>query len=526
MIKTGPRPTAMLAGVFALLLTGWGAAEAAGSPLTPGERRGRQIYLRGSGAEGREVSAVLGDGDGATQVSAGILPCVECHGWDGRGRAEAGVPPAEITWATLTAPDGRGRPRHSEGTLARAITLGTDPAGRSLAAVMPRYRLSREETDDLIAYLKRLGDDRDPGVTKTSITVGTLLPAAGPLAETGRAVAAVLAAYFAEVNDQGGVHDRRLHVKAAEPAEGAAGTAVGAERFLKRVQVFAVVAPWIAGAEHEVAALMAREEVPLVGPFTLFPQVHPPLNRQLFYVHPGLETQARALVEYTARTRGAQTGSLAVVYPDNAPLAAVAEAVAAEGKQAGWSVVARVPYGRFDSKKLVQDLRRRAADALVFLGTGGDLAAFGKEAEQERWTPTLLLPGSLADQQVLDMPAGFTNKVLLSFPTLPSDQTRAGVAEFRALLDKHAIAPPYVAAQLSAFAAAKVLVEGLRRAGRDLNREKLIAALEGLYNFETGVTPPISYGPNRRIGALGAHILSVDLEKRSLVLPGQWVALD
>jgi hypothetical protein len=220
------RPTAALAGVFAVLLTGWGAVEAAGGPLTPAERRGKQIYLRGSGAEGREITAVLGDG--ATQVSAGILPCAQCHGLDGRGRDEAGTPASDITWVALIAPDGRGRPRYSEGTVARAVTLGTDPAGRSLVAVMPRYRLSRAESDDLIAYLKRLGDDRDPGVTETSITVGTLLPSAGPLAETGRALSAVLAAYFAEINDQGGVHKRRLHLEAAEPDETAAGTAAGA----------------------------------------------------------------------------------------------------------------------------------------------------------------------------------------------------------------------------------------------------------------------------------------------------------
>ena len=69
-------------------------------------------------------------------------------------------------------------------------------------------------------------------MTETSITVGTLLPATGPLAETGRAIGAVLAAYFAEINEQGGVHDRRLQIKTAEPAETAPGTAAGVERLL------------------------------------------------------------------------------------------------------------------------------------------------------------------------------------------------------------------------------------------------------------------------------------------------------
>jgi ABC-type branched-subunit amino acid transport system substrate-binding protein len=85
-----------------------------------------------------------------------------------------------------------------------------------------------------------------------------------------------------------------------------------------------------------------------------------------------------------------------------------------------------------------------------------------------------------------------------------------GTAEFRALLEKYKIAPRHTAAQLSAFAAAKVFVEGLTRAGRDLNREKFISALDSLYEYDTGVTPRLTFGPNRRVGAAGAHIVRFD----------------
>jgi hypothetical protein len=50
---------------------------------------------------------------------------------------------------------------------------------------MPKYRMAREDLADLIAYLKRLADDKDPGITDTTIKVGTLLPMTGPLAEIG-----------------------------------------------------------------------------------------------------------------------------------------------------------------------------------------------------------------------------------------------------------------------------------------------------------------------------------------------------
>ena len=50
----------------------------------------------------------------------------------------------------------------------------------------------------------------------------------------------------------------------------------------------------------------------------------------------------------------------------------------------------------------------------------------------------------------------------------------------------------------------------------------LVDALEALYAFETGLTPPLSYGPNRRIGARGAHVVAVDLVNKSYQPVGGW----
>ncbi|MCA1636630.1 MAG: ABC transporter substrate-binding protein, partial [Acidobacteria bacterium] len=108
------------------------------------------------------------------------------------------------------------------------------------------------------------------------------------------------------------------------------------------------------------------------------------------------------------------------------------------------------------------------------------------------------------------------------FPTVPADMSPAGMAEFRALHEKYKFAPRHTASQLAAFAAAKVFVESLKRAGRDLTREKLVAALEGFYDYETGVTPRITFGPNRRVGAAGASIVTIDPEKKEFTMVGNW----
>ena len=136
-----------------------------------------------------------------------------------------------------------------------------------------------------------------------------------------------------------------------------------------------------------------------------------------------------------------------------------------------------------------------------------------------------MLPGAFVQKEILGLPVSFQDKIYLSYPTLPSDQTPAGMEEFQTLLKRHELSTKHLTSQITAFVAAKILVEGLKRTGKDLSREKFVHSLEKLYDFQTGLTPHISYGPNRRIGALGSHIVTVDLEKKNFVPVGEWIAL-
>ena len=160
------------------------------------------------------------------------------------------------------------------------------------------------------------------------------------------------------------------------------------------------------------------------------------------------------------------------------------------------------------------------------MSTGEETHAIVKEAEKLNWFPSIYLSGAAAGKEIFDTPAGFNGKIFFSFPSSPADQTPDGIKEFQALAEKYKVPAQHLAAQIAAYGACKVLVEALKRSGRDLSREKLIANLEGLNQFETGVTPAITYGPNRRIGALGAYVISVDLQKKQFVPASSWIGID
>jgi ABC-type branched-subunit amino acid transport system substrate-binding protein len=500
-------------------------AALAGSPpergLSPAEVRGQRLYTRGESDSRRVVTAQVERG--VPPAPASILPCIYCHGANGRGRPDdSGIVPPDITWAVLTDPDGhrhagRAHGPYDEASLARAISEGVDPDGSSLDPGMPRYRMADADMADLIAYLKRIEHQLDPGLSADGIRIGTVLPLAGPLQRTGQAIRDVLEASFDQVNAAGGVHGRRLELVVAGFGGQDTPSIWAAQDLLARQQLFALVAAYVPGYEDEMVALATDKRVPLVGPYSLMVPDDGPAGRLDFHVLAGLGQQTDALID-AAANRPEPPARLAIVARDIPGLGALADRAAARAGARGLGPVAREAYepGALDAGGLASRLKDGQVDAVVFLGAAEDFRAFAGAAGGLDWFPYLLAPALLAERAALEIPPGFGRRVLLAYPALPTDRTSEGVAAFEAVHERAGLDYAHSVAQVAAFTAARVLVEGLERAGPDPDRGLFIASLEGMSGFRPGLTPPVSFGSDRRLGPGGAHVVEVDVATGTL----------
>lgn len=503
------------------LALGW-AALAAGV-LTPAEQRGKQIYLTGRSPGGGEIVATLGLG--GAEVPASLMPCGSCHGADGRGRPEGGAVPSDITWPALTRSygvrhaDGREHPPYDARSLIKAITLGVDPAGNALSAVMPRYRLSQEDAADLMAYLGRIAEDRDPGIGEDALTLGLVLP---PEPGAAAGVETVLGALAGELNGKGGLYARKLRLVRAAPTGTPAERAAALAAFLDREQPFALLAPFLAGAEREMGAVLAERGVPAVGALAAEPVLETPLNRYVFYLYGGITHQTLALVD---RLAAPPAGPWALALPASRARELEGLAAAAERRAVarGLAPARRLAYA--EVSEAVAGAVEAGARSVTFLGGAAEAAAFLGEAAARGWDGRFLAPGGAAGPAVLGKASAFRGKVTLSFSTLPSDLRPEALAELERLSGGAAAARSGRPARASALAAARLLVEVFEGLGRDLSREGLVKELESVYRFETGLTPPLSFGPNSRVGAAGAWLVEVG-PSSGAVLGAEWLRLE
>jgi len=497
--------------------------------LSPEEKRGKALYLRGESSSGQEITAMMGE----IEVPATTLTCAGCHGARGEGKTEGGVTAGNMTWSHLTKPyghtheGGRKHPAFSETSFVRLVTAGIDPAGNKLSVAMPTYRMPMQDMSDLLAYLKRLETDFDPGVSETSIVIGTLLPDKTALTGLAQAMEDVLQAYFAEVNSRGGIYNRKIELRLMHGDT--TSTLTNMKHLIDDEQVFAIVSGLTAGAEESVAALSEEKEVPFIGPSALLLQRGLPLNRYVFYLLPGLKEQARTLVNFAARKTDPKKSRVAIICPDADFSRGIANSIEDQAKKLGWTTITGVYYehDRFNAAQYVTELKQQGIDTVFHLGSGADTGALFKDAEEAGWSPAVYLLGTLVGRNITELvPVKMKDKVFLAFPTIPTDISATGAAEYSALLQKNKLASTHAAAQASAIAAARILVHGLELSGKDLSRERLVTTLEGLYEFETGLMPRITFGPNRRIGVLGAYIVTIDPEKKLFPASAEWISVD
>lgn len=495
----------MIAGMLVALLLGF---------HPPGEddaiARGRQFYLTGEFSDGSTTDALMGEP--ATTVPASVLPCMNCHGRRGYGRPEGGMLPANITWDVLTRPyelvteNGRRRPAYDAVSLVRAITHGLDSGGETLDANMPRYQLNAQQAADLVAWLRHMQQERDPGIETDRVRIG-LIGARGN-SQAGLDASATWQAFARDLAKRGGIYGRRMELVPLGITGNPVRDTADLRTFVQKHQPFMLVMLGETAVPPHLAHFAHNREIPLVGGRAVAP---PRFYPEVFYLYPGEGVHGQVLAAYAERTQG-QKSTAILTQPG---MEKAAEAIVDWCAQDGWLVQPRIFVidPQADMARTLNDLVAHAPAYILNMGifsTEVDRLATRLEAADQ--TVTVFSPASLATTAWFEPRAAWQG-LLLTTPVHTAD-LRKGAATYARLAQQAQLPAQPRRSHLAALAAASILQDGLFSTGRELSREALIGHLETTYRFETGFSPALSYGPNRRTGAEVLYLHAFDFEQK------------
>ena len=353
------------------------------------------------------------------------------------------------------------------------------------------------------------------GVTDNEVNIGIITDLTGPAAFVGGQVAASSKVLFKSINDRGGIHGRKIKLYIQDNVYDPVKTIAAAKYLITRYDVFAFVN--ILGSTPVAALfpLISEEKIPCIAPLNYSSTMYKPFKRYVFHNTTPAADQAIIGLDYIMNNWKRHNLKIGVVYADDEMGKDYLKGVRMSQKKYGFKIVGAESVRRraVDVSSQVINLKRQGPDYLtVNIGAPGVFAAVLKERDKLNW-PVKLVTACITDT-VIKLAGESAHDFYCTTITAEGFEDYPGVANLRKTSAKYG---PKVRVEhifVWGWTNNLVLIEGLKRAGRDLTREGLVNALETIKDFDTGgLIGPITYGLNDRKGVSGARISRANIKK-------------
>jgi branched-chain amino acid transport system substrate-binding protein len=337
------------------------------------------------------------------------------------------------------------------------------------------------------------------GVTADSITIGQSAALSGPAQALGQEMKAGIEAYFKYVNSKGGVNGRKLVLKSLDDGYEPDRAKANTTELIEKEKVLALLGYVGTPTSNASLPVFTAAKVPFIGPFTGAQSLRDPFNRYIFHVRASYFDETEAIVDHLVRSGVTKIG---VFYQNDAYGQAGLAGVERAMKKRNMTIAAKdtVERNTVDVSKAVASLAKSGVQAVVMISAYKSCAAFIREmkradANPQFWNVSFVGSKALSDELG---PEGRGVQISQVVP-FPWGSSATVVKEYQRIISPDG-KDIYNFSSMEGFLAAKVLVEGLRRAGKDLNRESLVTAMEKMGKVDLGGFT-VNYSPDNREGS-------------------------
>jgi ABC-type branched-subunit amino acid transport system substrate-binding protein len=362
------------------------------------------------------------------------------------------------------------------------------------------------------------------GITDTEVRIGMSAAFSGPSKELGNNMKLGVETAFLAANDEGGVHGRALKLIALDDGYDAARTLDTMKDLLEKRAVFAFVGN-VGTPTAEVAVPYAVEHKTLFyGAFTgaALLRQDPP-DRYVVNYRASYEEETAKTIKYLVENRHIAPTGIAVFAQQDAFGSAGFHGAAKALRKYGINEtsIVRVGYKRntLDVEPAVLEIARNnalAADgervsgrhpirAVVMVATYRPAAKFMQKLREKKvdalFTNVSFVGSEALADELRDMGPTFCKGAIVTQVVPHPDSGATAVLKYRELLAKYFPDQRAGFISLEGYVAGRIFVEALKRAGRGVDTESLIAALESIQDLDLGIGTKISFGLSEHQGS-------------------------
>jgi branched-chain amino acid transport system substrate-binding protein len=324
------------------------------------------------------------------------------------------------------------------------------------------------------------------GVTANTIVIGQSVPLTGANKALGEEIRNGALAYFRKSNDAGGVHGRKIEMVSLDDGNEVKRAGENTQKLVEEQRVFALFGYASATLSRPALPFVDQHGVPFVHPFTGADPMRV-FNKHIYNVRSSYADELEKIVEHFVPLGVTRFG---IVYYDDVVGKENFTAVERALKKRSYAPVAMAAIkdrAKPDIEAAVKDIAKGAPDVVILTTLFKASADFIKLARKSGLYAQMA-SNSFPGASPLAKELGNEGSGVIVATVVPP-YTQAAlpiVAEYRAAMDKQFGNKEYSFTSLESYIGAKIMVEGMRRAGPKLTRESFTRGMDSLSNYDVG----------------------------------------
>ncbi len=363
----------------------------------------------------------------------------------------------------------------------------------------------------MVMTLPAAAQDRT-GVTDTTIKIGIPAPLTGPAASFG-AAAYGIQAYYTYINKQGGIHGRKLEIIMGDHACNEAKGVAVAKKLISQDQVFLLNGGICSGVALAMRPVIEESGVPWVVSTAVNQKISAPLAKNIFHASQTSEVAGQSFAKFMLSKDG--TKKIGIIAHTNEWSKGYRDPMVDFLKTKGIEPTAEVTLERGQSDATAQVLRLKEAgvDFVVAILYEPEIVVFLRDAHKLGLN-TLKYGALGADFMNTEKRLGDRAPMAGFFQAFQYKDVidGPGIKKAREMIEPNLPAGE----KLTDFSfygpgSSVAIVHVLEKIGRDLTREKFMAEMEKLTNFDTGVMAgTLTFSPTQHQGATQLYTVGYD----------------
>ena len=325
----------------------------------------------------------------------------------------------------------------------------------------------------------------------------------------------MIRAYFRQVNAAGGVHDRKLELVELDDGYETERSVANTKLLLQQHKVFALLGYYGSSPTTAAMEVFSAAKTPLVGTISGAGTLRKPVNRYMFNVRASYADETGAIVDQLVSL---SMKNIAVFYQNDGFGQSGLDGVVATLKKykLAPSAIGTVERNSLDVSAAVEAIAKAQPQAVVMVSLYKPSAEFVRQMKSRGVYPqyTTLSPVG-ADLLALELGDDARGIGISQVMPYPWNDTVPVVKEYTRLMRKQKEPHPPSYYGIEGFMEAKLMVEALKKAGKDLTREKLVSALESMQQYDLGGYR-IDYSPDNHNGSRFVDLTVIGAKGRVL----------